>query len=180
MKFLNIKWLNQLYKKYWVIHCSKPTKNAYHNVNYLGRYIKRPPIAQSRLRHYNGNDVIFNFLNHKTKCHQNFHCSAYEFIRRFIQHIPEKHFRLIRYYGFLANRNRSKQLPIIYASINQEPKESFPLRFNYLLKKELGFDPLICLLCNSKLQFLFIHVGYNHQIIKTQHKNLALMKPCQL
>jgi hypothetical protein len=172
------KWLNGLYQKIWIIHCSKPSKNPYHNVNYLGRYIKRPPIAQSRLKHYDGNEVIFNFLNHKTANHENFHCSTEEFIERFIQHIPEKYFRLIRYYGFLANRNRKKYLPMVYTAINQQPKESFPLRFNQLMKKELGFDPLLCILCNSKLYFVSISLGLNHQEIKKYHKNLALMKPC--
>ena len=172
------KWLNSLYQKIWIIHCSKPSQNPYHNVHYLGGYIKRPPIAQSRLKHYDGNEVIFNFLNHKTKNHENFHCSTEEFISRFIQHIPEKYFRLIRYYGFLANRNRKHYLPIVYATINQQPKESFPLRFNQLMKKELGFDPLLCILCNSKLYFASISIGLNHQEIRKHHKNLALMKPC--
>lgn len=172
------RWLNSLYQKIWIIHCSKPSQNPYHAVNYLSRYIKRPPIAQSRLRHYDGNEVIFNFLNHKTANHENFHCSTEEFIDRFIQHIPEKYFRLIRYYGFLANRNRQTYLPIVYAAINQQPKGSFPLRFNHLMKRELGFDPLICILCNSKLYFVSISIGLNHQEIKKYHKHLALMKPC--
>ena len=172
------KWLNSLYQKNWIIHCSKPSQNPYHNVNYLGRYIKRPPIAFSRLRHYDGNEVIFNFLNHKTANHENFHCSTEEFIERFIQHIPEKYFRLIRYYGFLSNRNRKTYLPIVYAAINQQPKGSFPLRFNQLMKKELGFDPLLCILCNSKLRFVSISIGLKHNEIKKYHKNLALMKPC--
>lgn len=173
------KWLNRLYQKIWIIHCSKPSKSSYHNVNYLGRYIKRPPIAQSRLRHYDGNQVVFNFLNHKNKKHQNFYCSTNEFIRRFIQHIPDKYFRLIRYHGFLANRNRKTKLPMVYAALNQQPKTSLPVRFNHLLKKELGFDPLQCILCNRRLKLTVIWVGKNHSAIKKQHQNLSLMKPCQ-
>ncbi|RMV80011.1 transposase protein [Pseudomonas caricapapayae] len=30
--------------------------------------------------------------------------SQADMLRRVVQHIPEKHFRMIRYFGFLANR----------------------------------------------------------------------------
>lgn len=36
--------LNSLYKKTWVVYCAKPTQDHQHNVNYLGRYIKRPRV----------------------------------------------------------------------------------------------------------------------------------------
>jgi hypothetical protein len=36
--------LNNLYKKLWIVHCSKPSDNHKKNVAYLGRYVKRPPI----------------------------------------------------------------------------------------------------------------------------------------
>ena len=43
-----------------------------------------------------------------------------EFIERFIQHIPEKGFRMIRYYGFLSNAVRGKLLPKIYKILGQK------------------------------------------------------------
>lgn len=86
------KWLNTQYQKFWIVHCGKPSKNHWHNVNYLGRYLKKPPIAQSRLKHYGGDRVVFNFLNHRTNKHEDFECSNNEFIRRFIQHIPPRRF----------------------------------------------------------------------------------------
>ena len=60
------KLLDTQYKKHWHVHCAKPHKSAKKDIDYLGRYIKRPPIANSRLSHYNGEDVMFKFLNHKT------------------------------------------------------------------------------------------------------------------
>ena len=167
------QWLNRQYNKIWIVHCNKPSKNAYHNVNYLGRYIKRPPIAQSRLKHYDGNTVVFNFLNHRNKLHQNYHCTAYEFIDRLIQHIPDKNFRLIRYYGFLANRCKAKMLPIVYKLIGQIVNETLPPRYNHLLKKEL-----ICILCGSRLRLRHITIGLKQSQIYSRHKNLAFAKPC--
>ncbi|WP_394355837.1 transposase [Candidatus Trichorickettsia mobilis] len=42
-----------------------------------------------------------------------------QFISSLIMHIPDRYFRIIRYYGFLSNRTRGIQLPIVYKAINQ-------------------------------------------------------------
>ncbi|MDE1465932.1 IS91 family transposase [Spartinivicinus poritis] len=55
------RWLDSHYQKTWIVHFAKPNKNHKKNVSYLGRYIKRPPLAMSRLEHYDGHKVIFNY-----------------------------------------------------------------------------------------------------------------------
>jgi hypothetical protein len=89
-------FLQQLYQKYWKVHCSKPSYDYKQNLGYFARYITRPPIAQSRLKHYNGTDVTFQYLDHKTKTYRYFILTAEKFIEKFIQHIPDKGFRMIR------------------------------------------------------------------------------------
>ncbi|APC95815.1 transposase family protein [Francisella tularensis subsp. novicida] len=51
-----------------------------------------------------------------------------EFLERFIKHIPEKSFRMIRYYGFLSNSIRGK-LPKIYQLLGQKPKVKFDISY---------------------------------------------------
>ncbi|MFT8212027.1 MAG: transposase [Symbiopectobacterium sp.] len=36
------------------MYFAKPTKNARQTEKYLGRYLKKPPVAGSRLTHYDG------------------------------------------------------------------------------------------------------------------------------
>ena len=60
-------FLNRLYKKHWIVDCAKPSTDHKHNVTYLGGYVKRPPIAESKLRHYDGHEVTFNYLDHTSK-----------------------------------------------------------------------------------------------------------------
>ena len=110
------------YAKYWHVHCAKPQNNPKKDIEYLGRYIKRPAIANSRLTHYNGTSLIFKYLNHRTKKTEYTELHPFDFITRFIQHIPEKGFRQIRYFGFLANRVRGKLLPVVYALFQHKPK----------------------------------------------------------
>lgn len=89
------------------------------NVNYLGRYIKRLPLSQSRLKHYDGRTVAFEYLNHRDGQHRVAMYESEEFIARFVRHTPDKHFRMVNLYGFLANRVRGQSLPEIYSLPDQ-------------------------------------------------------------
>ena len=39
-------------------------------MKYLGRYLKRPPVSASRLRHYGSGAVVHHYLNHRTGKHK--------------------------------------------------------------------------------------------------------------
>lgn len=138
-------FLNDLYKKTWIVHCSLPNDNYKYNLEYFGQYTKRPPIAESKLKHYSGEDIVFSFKNHNTGKHEDKSMNIFTFIAKFIQHIPDQGFRMIRYYGFLANRVRSNLLNFVYAALNQTQK--FDLKkpiYVMLMIKSFGFDPMSC------------------------------------
>uniref|UniRef100_UPI00358DCCF4 transposase n=1 Tax=Serratia fonticola TaxID=47917 RepID=UPI00358DCCF4 len=52
------------------MHFAKKTQHAQQNVNYLGRYLKRPPIAAPKLRHYTGRAVVHHYYDHRTQQHR--------------------------------------------------------------------------------------------------------------
>jgi hypothetical protein len=173
-------FLDQLYKKPWIVHCSKPTNNHKKNVQYFVRYVKRPPIAESKLFYYDGNTVMFKYLNHTTKTYRKFSCSVEEFIARFIKHIPDVGFRLIRYYGFLANRVRSKFLPLVYQHIGETPKNNISSpTWASLIRKNFNLDPLACILCGSHMIFSGLSFGKSQTNLLKYHKQIALMQPCR-
>nr|WP_309227496.1 IS91 family transposase [Zooshikella harenae] len=174
------RWLNSHYQKTWNVHFAKPNQSHKKNVSYLGRYTKRPPLAMSRLEHYDGHKVIFNYLDHKTKTYRRFTCSADEFMHRFTQHIPDKGFRMIRYYGFLANRVRGKLLPKVYNLLDQAEKNAIPLRWPELHKQTFGSNPMECILCRSKLILAERHAGLSQKALHQYHRQLALQKPIYL
>ena len=84
------------------------------NVEYLGKYIKRPPIGETRIKLYDGKTVTFEYLDHYTNIKETMALPVLDFIERLLCHIPDKHFRNIRYYGFLSNRLKGKLLPSVY------------------------------------------------------------------
>ena len=171
--------LDELYKKIWIVHCSKPSTSHKKNVEYLGRYTKRPPIAESKLRHYDGNEVAFKYLDHTTKTYRTISLTNEEFIRRFIQHIPDTGFRMIRYYGFLANRTRGVLLPLVNALLghNEETNKKGVVTYAQLIKANFNYNPLTCILCGSDLILHAVDYGKSSisNLIKF-HRQLSLLK----
>ena len=170
------QWLDEQYQKNWIVHFAKPNKNHHKNVKYLGRYLKRPPLSMTRLKHYDGKMVTFEYLNHRTKQRDRFVCEEEEFLMRLLQHVPDKGFRMIRYYGFLANRVRSKWLPKVYDLLDQPERKAITIRFPSLLKYSFGIDPLKCILCGAKMVLTGIVPGKNRAQLLACHEKLALGK----
>ena len=159
-----------------MVELSKPSDSHMVKVNYLGRYSKRPPLSQSRLKHYDGKKVFFDYLNHKTKNHEEACYEKEEFIGRFIKHIPDKYFRMINYYGFLAQRVSGELLPKVYLLLNQTVNTIVQLRFRFLQKNSFGCDPLKCILCGSEMKFTGLTLGKSFIEISRFHKELATGK----
>ena len=97
-------------------------------VKYIGRYLGRPVIATSRIDKYDGEMVTFHYNRHEDEQYIEETIPAMEFIQRLIRHIPEKHFKMIRYGGIYARHREidsklyraiSKSKHHIYRSFNQ-------------------------------------------------------------
>ena len=71
-------------------------------IKYIGRYLGRPVIALKRIDSYDGKNVTFHYNRHEDNTYVKRTIPAIEFIKLLIQHIPEKHFKMIRYYGLYA------------------------------------------------------------------------------
>ena len=72
-------------------------------VNYILRYAGRPVMAQSRIKNYDGMNVTFTYTPHGSDELVTETISVHDFIARLIIHIPNKQFKMIRYYGFYSS-----------------------------------------------------------------------------
>ncbi|RAP72555.1 transposase family protein, partial [Candidatus Erwinia dacicola] len=63
-------------------------------------------------------------------------------IGRYISHVPARHFKMVRYFGFLANRKRGSLLPKVYEALEMTPRKK-PEKpgFAVLMNGFLGTDP---------------------------------------
>jgi hypothetical protein len=148
-------WLNFHYHKKWVVQIQKPSNNR-NTFNYIAKYLKRPPIGETRIKNYDGNNVTFEYLDHYDKIKKITTIPAQEFITRLISHIPDRGFRVIRYFGFLANRVRSKLLPIVHSFFYSSPKIKNPFNWRNMIIMSFHYDPLFCPRCHNELQLSFV------------------------
>ena len=171
-------WLDTIYKKDWVVHLSKPSSDHKRNVEYLGRYIQRPPIGETRICDYDGETVEFDFLDHHTGDYQKEKLPVMEFIKRLICHIHDKHFKVIRYYNWLSNRSRGKLLPVVRRLLGIEYGKNliFKVTWRQMILKIYKEDPVICKSCNCEM----ILVGYEFppsiNILAATHNMVAELK----
>lgn len=104
-------WLSPLYAKDWVVYAKPPWNGPEHVLKYLARYTHRVAIANSRLQSIDGGQVTFTYKDYRHEHRQRtLTLSATEFIRRFMMHVLPNGFVRIRYFGFLANTHRQRQL----------------------------------------------------------------------
>ena len=103
----NLRLIDEMFEKYpkgFVVHDSGKAKNKKRIVRHIVRYIRHPAIANSRLRGYDGEEVTFCYEHKKQQ--YTVVMKVFDFIESVIRHIPQKHQKLIRYYGLLSRRLR--------------------------------------------------------------------------
>ena len=77
-------------------------------IKYISRYLGRPVIATSRIDTYNGENVTFHYTRHEDNNTVTETIPALNFIQKLIVHIPEKHFKMLRYYGIYAKHHKQE------------------------------------------------------------------------
>lgn len=122
----NSRLIDSLFKNNpegFYIYAKQRVTNPRKTARYIGRYVRHPAIAESRITEFNPetNTVTFWYWRDGTK--KTVTISAQEFIDRLVQLIPDKNMKLIRYYGLYARRTRNKLQKILTPLSRQKPKK---------------------------------------------------------
>ena len=102
-----VDYLFKRYPKGFYVRPKKSSISATKTMRYIARYVRHPPMADSRIRAYDGEMVTFEYMDYKEKKRKTKTVHALDFISHIITHIPERHFRMVRHYGIYA-RNLKK------------------------------------------------------------------------
>lgn len=138
---------SQMYKKYpngfyvW-LHSRGRIKHPKLIAKYVGRYVRHPAIANSRIFFYDKRIVKFFYTNNQN-IRIEVTMTVDQFITALIQHIPPPHFKMIRYYGVYARKTKRKFGAKSLSSIKQLNLYHFGLeRVKY------------CPFCHHELEFV--------------------------
>ena len=141
---------NKLYKKEWCPYIKK-TFNGFGNaIEYLGKYTHKIAISNQRILEVSETKISFSARGKKPgEPRRTITVSNEEFIRRFLMHVLPEGFQKIRYYGFLNNRMKTKNLQLIFTI---QGHRRFNARFTgltvaELIKKIWNVDINICPAC---------------------------------
>jgi hypothetical protein len=147
-------FIDNLYRKEWVVYCKPPFNSAEYVLEYLGRYTHRVAISNNRILKLENGQVTFKWRDYKDSNKEKIMTiTAEEFIRRFLMHILPNKFVKIRHYGILSNRSRKTKLGLCKkhtGMIYKMKAASFQkLSAAELFKKLTGIDYGICPNCNK-------------------------------
>ena len=123
-------------------HPKVPGKKQF--LGYVGRYARRPPIAQSRFRNIDRHEVQFLTKDTKTKQTVVTRYKTADFLATLADHVPDRYRHNIRYFGLLAPRTKARTHDTVFALLGQK-RLGKPRRLPWAasLRKYFGVDPLV-------------------------------------
>jgi len=161
----------------------------------IAQYICRNTINQEKIRYQvETGRVIYHFKMSRGKNKKNFAVyDAEAFIAALTQHIPDRSFQMVRYYGFYSNKSRglrekenkrkkAKNIPdhdrnaIETIDISSHhPKKIPSLTWRNCIQKIYEIDPLECPHCGAEMRIIAFITEYS--VVKKILDHLGLWNP---
>ena len=117
------KLLTSLFKAKWIAYAKPPFAGPKQVLEYLGRYTHRVAISNNRIFSIDNGKVTFTYRDRERNNEIRFMTlEAHEFIRRFLLHILPRGFMKIRYFGFLAHKNKKQAIKLLRKLIDPNAK----------------------------------------------------------
>ncbi len=129
-------------------------------VSYIIRYTGRPAMAQSRISSYSyeKKEISYWYDDHKSNKHITVFEHVYQFMLKLIRHIPDRNFKMTRYYGIYVcadhKHKKSVRLKLKQKSINSSYRR---LHYRRSLITVFGVDPLLCT-CGLYMEYVDFYV----------------------
>jgi hypothetical protein len=135
--------LKTQYGREWNVFISRIGSKHY-RLKHDGRYIRRPPVAQHRLKLVGDDHVEYLAKDTRNKRFALMQFTNEEFVDILIQHLPDPGCHAMRYFGLLSPRCKARDWAAIFLLLNQQQRRSPPrLRWRWCLIRTFGVDPLV-------------------------------------
>ena len=145
------KLIDTLFRKEWIVYSKAPFAGPEKVLDYLSRYTHRVAISNNRILNVEDGRVTFAYRDRSDgNASKTMTLSAEEFLRRFLLHSLPTSFMRIRHFGFLANRSKKADLPIVRRLLGAEERREAPKKTDEQLFRELtGRDLMKCPDCSQ-------------------------------
>ena len=176
----NIGELREIFNKVqridWVVWNGAPAKGVEQIYEYLGRYVHRIAMADSRILGIQNNRVTFSYKDYRKEDGQNkpivqtMELPVFDFMKKFLQHLLPPYFQKVRYYGVLASAGRGT-----LRSIQKGLKVKVPMRrtTEQIIEKLIGAPIDVCQNCGAIGSFVTVAIYPNRVWIFDNCKNLS-------
>ena len=161
-EYINLRGVVSVIAKLcWYVFIGSKLTEVGISVRYIGRYTKRPVIAETRILNVSDRWVIFKYKDYaeggKTSVKK---MGLFTFIKYLVQHIPDRYFRVVRGYGLFSNRNKGRLLKKVLKLLKKRIRKRKSKKLWREYFKELtGNDPLKCENCGKIMKFWFARYG---------------------
>lgn len=148
--------LDRLYQKFWWVYSKAPFGGPEQVLQYLARYTHRVAVSNHRLVRLADDQVTFSYKDYSQGGRvRQMTLPVEEFIRRFLLHILPHRFVRIRYYGWLANRLRERELERCRALLGAvAPTSEGSEDWQEVFFRVTGQDPTRCEHCGGHLRLI--------------------------
>ena len=129
------EWKNSLYEMDWCPYIKETFHGFGNAIEYLGRYTHKIAISNSRILSVSDGTITFSARGKKPgEPKRQITLDHTEFIRRYLMHVLPSGFQKIRYYGFLNNRYKTRNLKLIF---KLQGRQRFKAKYTNLSMAEL-------------------------------------------
>ena len=136
---------------------------------YIGRYARRPPLSELRIKDYTGDMVTFEFKDYRNGSSKVLYTlKTVEFIQKLVRHIPPHYFNLIRHYGLMASRVKGAYKKITDKLLKKPPFVKHAQDWRERQTAFRGIDPLVCTICQKVMRFVSAYLPNPLSLIKAK------------
>lgn len=162
-------------KKHWIVSVQKPLEDLEQIVGYVGRYTKRCCLSEYKIESISNGKIKFWANDYKnTKRGQKpkqllITLDCVQFLDRLLQHVPNKRYRMVRYYGLYSSFHLSKIPPQYRGQARQDKSLIQKVQtedwgeYETYRKQQITSgkpDPLFCIKCQQNLVAIRIIYEY--------------------
>jgi hypothetical protein len=134
--------LEEQYERDWHVYVTSTMSKA-HFVEYVGRYIRRPPVAEHRLKRETEESVQYVAKDTRNNRLVSMRFSNEKLIHILKQQVPDRGRHNMRYFGLLAPRAKARTWAAVFLLLKQKQRPHPPrLSWRWLRLKTFGTDPL--------------------------------------